>query len=102
MKEKNILLVILLFLAACGGLDDAGKVLKNEKITNTDEFLVKKKNPLVLPPDFEKIPEPGSINKNKESEQDKIKDILSAPKSLKKNIGKSTSTEKSIINKIRK
>ena len=102
MKKRYILLVVLIFLVACGGLEDAGKVLKNEKITNTDEFLVKKKNPLVLPPDFEKIPAPGSINKKKESEEDKIKDILSAPKVIKENKGKSTSTERSIIDKIRK
>ena len=42
--------------------------MRNEKVTSTDEFLVKK-NPLVLPPDFEKIPEPGTIKDNKKSEK---------------------------------
>ena len=73
-----------------------------KKVTNRDEFLVKKKNPLVLPPDFEKILEPGSIKKEKETEEDKIKNILSAPKAQKENNNKSTSTEKSIIDRIRK
>ena len=41
-----------------------------------DEFLVKKKEPLVLPPDFNKIPEPGSLSKKKEDEnEDRIKKI---------------------------
>ena len=40
---------------------EAGKMLRNEKIITTDEFLVEKKQPLVLPPNYEKIPEPGSI-----------------------------------------
>ena len=47
------------------GFKEAGKVLRNEKIKTTDEFLVKKKEPLVLPPDYEKIPEPGSAKKKK-------------------------------------
>ena len=41
-------------------MDDASKVLRNEKIKTTDEFLVKKREPLVLPPDYRTIPEPGS------------------------------------------
>ena len=65
-------------------------------------FLVEKRNPLVLPPNYEKIPEPGSIQLKKESEEEKIKKILQAPKmenTLKKN---SSSIEESILNKIRK
>ena len=40
-------------------------VLKNEKITNTDEFLVKKRDPLVLPPEFETLPKPNSVKNSK-------------------------------------
>ena len=36
-----------------------------KKLKTTDEFLVKKKDPLVLPPDYNKIPEPGSLKKKK-------------------------------------
>ena len=46
MKKIKIILlyfVLITFLHSCGGASDAAKVLKNEKITNTDEFLVKKK-----------------------------------------------------------
>ena len=72
---------MLFLLASCGGLKDAGKVLRNEKVRTTDEFLVKKRNPLVLPPNFEEIPAPDSILKKKEDEKDKIKKILRAPRS---------------------
>ena len=42
--EKIILYFILAsMLYSCGGFSDAGKVLRNEKVTNTDEFLVKKR-----------------------------------------------------------
>ncbi len=65
MKNTKILLITFFLFVSCGGLKEAGSVLRNEKIKNTDEFLVKKRNPLVLPPNYEKIPEPGSIRKKK-------------------------------------
>ena len=100
---KNIsYLLIFFFLLSCGSLEDAGKVLKNEKIRTTDEFLVKKRNPLVLPPDFEKIPEPGSISKTIEDEDEKIKKILKVPKTDSINKKKSSSIEESILDSIRK
>ncbi len=102
MKNIQFLLIISFLLASCGSLKDAGKVLRNEKIKSTDEFLVKKRNPLVLPPNFEEIPEPGSISENKQSEDEKIKKILNAPKSDNSTKRKSTSLEESILNKIRK
>ena len=49
------------------------KSLRNEKVKTTDEFLVKKRNPLVLPPNFEEIPEPGKKVEKQEEEKQKIK-----------------------------
>ena len=101
MKNLNLILVVSFLTFSCGGLQEAGTVLRNEKIKTTDEFLVKKKDPLVLPPDYEKIPEPGSIQQKKINEEDKIKKILRAPKT--KDISKkSSSVEQSILNEIRK
>ena len=101
MKNIYILIVTIFLLSSCGGLKDAGKVLRNEKITTTDEFLVKKKRPLVLPPDYQKLPKPGEIKNKENNEEENIKSILKAPKeTTKKN--KSSSTEKSILEKIRK
>ena len=45
------------------------------KIKTTDEFLVEKRNPLELPPDFKDIPEPGKLSKKK-NDDEKIKEIL--------------------------
>ena len=44
INKKLLSLVSLLFLYSCGGLSDAGKVLRNEKVKSTDEFLVKKES----------------------------------------------------------
>ena len=59
MIIRIFLLLVFILLNACGGLSDAGKVLRNEKVKTTDEFLVKKRKPLVLPPEFNEVPEPG-------------------------------------------
>jgi len=101
MKKINFLLIILITLVSCGSVEEAGKVLRNEKIKTTDEFLVKKRKPLILPPDYNEIPEPGTKTENKINENEKIKKML---KSTDKNNIKndSSSTEQSILNKIRK
>ena len=103
MKNIYLLLLISFLIVSCGGIRDAGKVLRNEKVKTTDEFLVKKRNPLMLPPNFEEIPEPGSMTKKEEEENEKIKKILNMEKnneSLKSD--KSSSAESSILNRIRK
>ena len=102
MKKIFFLLIITLGLVSCSGLKDAGKVFRNEKTTTTDEFLVKKRNPLILPPNFEKIPEPGTLSNKNINEEDNIKKILKATNDEKIQKNKSSSVENSILNKIRK
>ena len=103
MKKNLLIIFISIILVSCATLEDAAKVLRNEKIKSTDEFLVKKKEPLVLPPDFSKIPEPGSLSKKKEDEnEDKIKKILKAPSTSDSNENNPSSVEDTIIDRIRK
>ena len=57
---KNITLIILFLTSACsGGLESVKRGLSGQKGASTDEFLVKKKDPLVLPPKFNELPKPG-------------------------------------------
>ena len=101
MKKINFLLIILIFLVSCGSVEEAGKILRNEKIETTDEFLVKKRKPLILPPDYNEVPEPGTKTENKINDNEKIKKMLKSTE--KTNIkNDSSSTEQSILNKIRK
>ena len=102
MNNIIILLLTLFVIVSCGGLKDAGKVLRNEKIQTTDEFLVEKKNPLVLPPNFDEIPEPNTKQKIKNSEEESIKKILKVPNTENDKGNKSSSVEESILEKIRK
>ena len=99
MKNFWLLISVFLFIVSCG---DVGKILRNEKIKTTDEFLVKKKGPLVLPPNYEEIPKPDTIKKKTENNQNKIKSILKTPEKEKKKSINSLSIEKSIVEKINK
>lgn len=95
-------LLLFIFLSSCSSLKEAGQAIRNEKSKNSDEFLIQKREPLILPPDYEKILEPDSVQKN-ETDQNKIKEMLNVknPKSKSKS-NKSSSTEKSILQKIKK
>lgn len=97
--KKITYILLLIIISSCSTLSDAGKVIRNEKITTTDEFLVKKKDPLIMPPNYEEIPKPDTLKEKKSKEKD-VKSILKIPtqnKSMKSN----SSTEKSIIDKIK-
>ncbi len=103
MKKINFLLITLFLTTSCGSFKEAGKVLRNEKQSSTDEFLVKKREPLILPPEYDKIPEPNSDTKSEKEKNDenKIQEILKTSK--ENSSSKSTSsTEESILNKIKK
>ena len=101
----NVILFVtfLIFIVtSCTSVKEAGQVLRNEKVKTTDEFLVKKKQPLILPPDYDKIPEPGSSNKIQNNDKNKIRKILKQSEADQADMNKSGSVEKSIIDKIRK
>ncbi|MAV06050.1 MAG: hypothetical protein CMI71_03585 [Candidatus Pelagibacter sp.] len=93
--------IIILFLHSCGTMSDAGKTLRNEKIKTTDEFLVKKRQPLSLPPDYENLPKPNSKDLKDEKNSNEINNILKIPKKQTTKQS-STTVEQSIIDKIRK
>ena len=105
MKFKILIfsLLCLLLLNNCSSFSEAGKVLRNEKVRTTDEFLIKKKEPLTQPPDFDTIPEPGSTENKAEKDENSIESILSSKTSKSDNTNSSSSsTEESILNQIKK
>tara|TARA_B100002019_G_scaffold101661_1_gene87686 strand:+ start:1500 stop:1814 length:315 start_codon:yes stop_codon:yes gene_type:complete len=103
MKKKLILLSISLMLFSCGGgLKEAAKVLRNEKTNSTDEFLVKKRDPLILPPNYNELPRPNSNKaEGKNERENSIKKILDATNEENSLKDSTTSTEKTILDRIR-
>ena len=106
MTKKIFILFLLLSVYSCQNVKDA---LSGKKYESSDEFLVIKKNPLVLPPDFKSLPAPEDPVKKsrKDTIEDEIDDILSSIKSDKsprdtdENLSSSSSTEDFVLDQIK-
>ena len=96
----NLFLIIVCFFAtSCQGTKDA--LQGKSRGERSDEFLVQKKNPLSMPPDFNELPVPldENIIETKESESG-LKDKLKVSTKVKKpKNSKSKSLEQTIIEK---
>ena len=102
MSKFFILILILTLTVSCSSTKDAFKLKKK---SSADEFLVEKKNPLVLPPNYGQLPQPASgqiINENSKEDVEEFKSILNNKASSKKkdNSSKPTSIDKIILEKI--
>tara|TARA_B100000678_G_scaffold147442_1_gene123090 strand:+ start:92 stop:412 length:321 start_codon:yes stop_codon:yes gene_type:complete len=60
-KKKTIFLMLLIFLvtSCADSWSNVKRGLTGAKQKSTDEFLVQKKDPLILPPDFDSLPSPS-------------------------------------------
>ena len=104
MRYLKILLILnaSLFLFSCGTLKEG---FSNQKKNNTDEFMVEKKSPLKMPPNYNELPEPKSdISENIDNENQIEKlinksDNAEANTDIEKNVNKSF--EELILDKIR-
>ena len=96
--KKFFLFCIFLILLSCSTVKEG---FQNNKKNNSDEFLVEKKSPLVMPPDFEKMPEPKDENENKEINQNSLKKLIQNNDSSENNSASSKDFEKSLLNKIK-
>tara|TARA_B100000787_G_C16191031_1_gene297518 strand:- start:1734 stop:2066 length:333 start_codon:yes stop_codon:yes gene_type:complete len=103
MKKNKLLIVfyiiILSILTSCADVKQ-GLTGQNKK-NGTDEFLVQKKLPLVLPPDFEKLPKPTNeveLLKSTNVESSNILKIILGNKS--ETIKLESNDEESILKKI--
>ena len=75
MKNKLQLfsaIVLLTFLTSCAELNNTLSLKKKQR---TEEFLVKKKKPLVIPPKFDELPMPIDEEENQVSNQEEKIDI---------------------------
>ena len=98
LKKITYIIILTFFVTSCG---DTGSSIKRgltgAKKTSGDEFLIQKKDPLILPPDYENLPIP-----NEETVTEEIS-------TFEKNLGtliedtssRSSSVEDSILKKIR-
>ena len=72
-----IFLNIILIISSCGTIKEG---FTNQKKNNSDEFLVEKKSPLIMPPNFNELPVPKQKDSATQSESDEIKTLISKKK----------------------
>ena len=65
MKLIKDLIIFFLLFGVLLGCQSIKKTLSLKKGESVDEFLIEKKNPLVLPPDYSELPVPKSQNEIK-------------------------------------
>ena len=102
IKKNFIFIFIFIFLSNCQGLSDFKKTMRGEKVNTTDEFLIKKKDPLILPPQYDQLPLPKGGD-FQEKEENTVKSILKTGKnSENKKSSSISSLEKKILEELRK
>ncbi len=89
---------MICFVTSCQTLGSVKRGLTGEKVVSTDEFLIKKKDPLVMPPDYENLPTPDERIAAKEEISDFEKSLGI---SIEDNSSTSSSAESSILKQIR-
>jgi len=104
-KFYIIFLSLVIILTSCQKFSEGMTGSKRSK--TSDEFLVHKKKPLVMPPDFDDMPSPKQ-NKQKEEElsgsSESIEDLLNIKKKENNESfesGNDSSLEQSILKKIK-
>ena len=101
MYKKLIFLFLLLgLLSGCQSLRDG--LEGNKKSKSAEEFLIEKKNPLVLPPDYSKLPKPSEKNVAENNEFDLQKILETSDSSTPSENSVNQSLKKSVIDKIKK
>ena len=99
--NKFVILILLsiLFLHSCGTLRDG---FTNPKKENSDEFLVEKKSPLVMPPNYDELPIPGTDEIILERETDTLDNLFSDQDNTTfENENDNKMLEESILDKIK-
>lgn len=99
IKALTLFCLILSFFS-CGTIKEG---FTNQKKTSSDEFLVEKKSPLVMPPDYNDLPVPKVVGGNENFESNKIKELVTNDTNEKDKIkDPNQNFEDSLLEKIKK
>ena len=100
MKDLKILILIniLLILSSCGTMKEG---FTNQKKNNSDEFLVQKKSPLVMPPEYGQLPTPKQeVNKTESMNSTSVKNLLLSEENNSTNLKEESDINKNFEEKL--
>ena len=100
MKQIKVFLLLLILpvISSCGTISEGFKSSKENK---SDEFLVEKKSPLVMPPNFDELPTPVDKTNDDNSSQESIENLIQKNPEKKLSTNSNSDLESSIIEKIK-
>ncbi len=108
MNKKGFsFLISIIIFTILTGCQDVKKGLSGKKIDEGNEFLVIKKNPLVVPPNFNELPQPSDNNLENNSNKDNENEFKNIMKKNEHNTSENDSTttgnlEENILKQIKK
>tara|TARA_B100000614_G_scaffold179002_1_gene159839 strand:+ start:740 stop:1057 length:318 start_codon:yes stop_codon:yes gene_type:complete len=104
MKILKFFLILSLYIlvSSCGTVKEA---FTNQKKNSSDEFLVEKKSPLVMPPDYNDLPVPNTQN-NVDENSNNIESLITnnekGDAKYNNSDGKDQNLEETLLKKIKK
>ena len=104
-KFINIILsgLLVILLSGCNVVKEG---FASSKANNGDEFLIEKKSPLIMPPDYKELPIPGSETNLKNNDKNVVRDLIKKSEKNKidsNELGKNDQNlENSVLEKIKK
>ena len=101
MKKFNLLFVFGIALIILSGCNTVEKGFKNPKKNSSDEFLVEKKSPLVMPPEFNELPIPNQNEDTSQKQENNIKNLISDNNGNTDQEASNSDLEGSILSKIK-
>ena len=104
INKIKILFMITIFGLLFNSCSSVQKAFDPERKNSSDEFLIEKKSPLSMPPDFEKLPLPQNKQTNDQNQSDDMETLItnSQLNNNEKKIGNTDKElEESIIDKIK-
>ena len=88
----------MFILNSCGTVREG---FQNPKKNSSDEFLVEKKSPLVLPPEFDELPFPKDEKDNTDVNKNSLKELFSQNETENKESSTNKKLEDSLLDKIK-
>jgi len=103
MKKILGLFALIILLNSCENVKKGLGIQKDAP----DDFLIEKRNPLTMPPNFDLLPPDSIVQEDKKNDEDSLKEIFNKSVDGKKEVepnkkeNSSGSLEKSILDKVR-
>ena len=98
-KLLNLFFLFLFILNSCGTVREG---FQNPKKNSSDEFLVEKKSPLVIPPEFDQLPVPKDNKDQINNTQSSFKTLVSdTEQEIDENLP-NKNLEETLLDKIKK